>query len=81
VDRERARSGYSQIGEVLPATERIAERFGDQYTQADAEDEVFGGLASARRKRERLQKSEVALFRGQGGVQRGSLNNTASGSY
>lgn len=81
VDVDTARRGYSEIGEFLPVTERIAERFRTSYSQEDAEQEVLGQMASARRKRDQLKRSEVALFRGSGGVQRGSLSTADSGSY
>lgn len=73
VSAQQARQGYSEIGGFLDQQKVIAERFGQTYSQADAENEIFGGLASARRKREDLNRSERSLFAGSGAVGRGSL--------
>jgi hypothetical protein len=68
VTEQQARSAYSQIGSFLPTEEAIGQRFGQSYTQSDAEDELLGGLASAQRKRQSLNQQEQALFAGVGGV-------------
>lgn len=81
VTEQQAQRGYEAAAQILPGQSAIANRFGEQYGQADAEDEFIGGLASARRKRDRLNRSEQSLFEGSGAVARGSLDRSASGSY
>lgn len=70
VTKEQARTGYEAIGEVLPTATKLGEIYGDQYTQATAEQEVFQGTASAKRKRQQLAEREVATFSGSSGRMR-----------
>ena len=70
IDREAALKGYEAIGEVLPTATKLGEIYGDKYTQATAEQEVFKGAASAKRKRQQLAEREVATFSGSSGRQR-----------
>lgn len=81
IDGREARDAYGRIAEILPATSQIARRFGQTYGQEDGEQELLGGMASARRKRERLYQSEVSLFSGQSGVTSKSLARDTGGSY
>lgn len=87
VTADQARQGYGTIAQLLPEEQRIAERLGTQYTQANAEDELFGGLASAARKRKQLNDSETARFAGSGGVGNSfyhpdyGLSQSASGAF
>jgi hypothetical protein len=67
ITKEEARTGYATIGEVLPTGRKLGEIYGDQYTQQTAEQEVFEGLASAKRKRQQLAEREVASFSGSSG--------------
>jgi hypothetical protein len=67
VDRQAALEGYQAIGEVLPTATRLGQIYGDTYTQTTAEQEVFQGLASAKRKRQQLAEREVASFSGSSG--------------
>jgi hypothetical protein len=67
VDREEALTGYQAIGEVLPTASKLGDIYGDKYTQETAEQEVFKGLASAKRKRQQLAEREVATFAGSSG--------------
>jgi hypothetical protein len=67
VDRQEALKGYEAIGEVLPTASKLGDIYGDKYTQATAEQEVFQGLASAKRKRQQLAEREVASFSGSSG--------------
>ena len=67
VDRQAALEGYQAIGEVLPTATKLGEIYGDTYTQATAEQEVFQGTASAKRKRQQLAEREVASFSGSSG--------------
>ena len=70
IDREAALKGYEAIGEVLPTATKLGQIYGDTYTQATAEQEVFQGTASAKRKRQQLAQREVATFSGSSGRQR-----------
>jgi hypothetical protein len=70
VTKEQARTGYEAIGEVLPTATKLGQIYGDQYTQATAEQEVFQGTASAKRKRQQLAEREVATFSGSSGRMR-----------
>lgn len=70
IDREAALKGYEAIGEVLPTATKLGEIYGDKYTQATAEQEVFQGTASAKRRRQQLAEREVATFSGSSGRQR-----------
>lgn len=81
IDKEKANAGFSEISGFLDDTSKIARRFRSKYGQAEAEQEIFGGLASARRKRERLYDSEEALFSGRGGFDSDSLRRATTGSY
>lgn len=67
VDRQAALEGYQAIGEVLPTATKLGQIYGDTYTQTTAEQEVFQGLASAKRKRQQLAEREVAAFSGSSG--------------
>lgn len=70
VDRQEALKGYEAIGEVLPTASKLGDIYGDKYTQETAEQEVFKGLASAKRKRQQLAEREIATFSGSSGRQR-----------
>lgn len=80
---QRAESAYSTIADFLPSAKKLGSIYGDDYKQADAEDELLGGLASARRKREKLAEKETASFSGNGGITRTSLRkrNRQAGAY
>lgn len=77
----QAQQGFQNVAAVLPDEAKIASRFGQQYTQQDAQDEFLGGLASAQRKRKQLNDSEEALFAGSSGLDQNSLKTNAAGSY
>lgn len=78
---DNADAAFAQIAQVLPDAARLSSIYGDQYTQADAEDEFLGGTASARRKREQLANKEAANFSGSSGVTKQSLGKSTAGSY
>jgi hypothetical protein len=67
VTKEAARDGYATIGEMLPTASKLGSIYGDTYTQETAEQEVFKGTASAKRKRERLAQQEIGSFSGTSG--------------
>jgi len=84
ITQAQAREGYQGIKEVLPTATKLGQIYGEEginYTQQTAEEEVFGQLESAKRKRLRLAEKEVGTFSGQSGVVRGSLGGTTSGRF
>lgn len=75
---ENAEYLYGQVAENTREGQRLAQIYGDDYGQADAEDEAFFGTASARRKRRKLAEKEQASFSGSGGLAQGALGRSAS---
>ena len=75
INREQAQVGYSTIAQELPTAQKLSQIYageGINYNQAEAEADVFKGLASAKRKKEQLQSREVASFSGSSGTGLGS---------
>lgn len=68
ISAAQVEQGTEAAATVYPDMDRIGNRFGDNYQGADALDEFVGGLASARRKRERLAGRETSLFGGATGT-------------
>ena len=84
ITQAEAREGYSEISQILPTTTKLGQIYGEEginYTQQTAEEERFGQLESAKRKRLRLAEKEVGTFSGQSGVVRGSLGGSTSGRF
>jgi len=84
ITQAEAREGYSEISQILPTTTKLGQIYGEEginYTQQTAEEERFGQLESARRKRLRLAEKEIGSFSGQSGVARGSLGGSTSGRF
>jgi hypothetical protein len=82
VDLATARQGYATVGEVLPTGERLSAIYkeeGINYTQQTAEEEVFKGLASAKRKRQALAEKEIGTFSGSSGTSKASMTSQTSG--
>jgi len=85
VTGEQARQGYQAIGGFLPRASQLGEIYGKAgmgpYTQATAEQEVFGitGAVDAERKRKQLAQLETAQFSGQTGV--GALARERAGQF
>ena len=81
VDQAAAQKGYSAIATYLPTAEKLSGIYDnlDGYGQTQAEQEVFGKLASAQRAREALTQREIASFSGSAGTTKGSLGSKASG--
>jgi hypothetical protein len=79
INREQAQVGYSTIAEELPTAGslgRIYSESGITYNQADAESATFKGLASAKRKKERLKGLEENLFAGNSGTGINAFTNS-----
>ena len=76
-----AEQGMAQVAEMTPGLTTLAQISGDQYNQDTAQQEVFGGLASARRKRQQLTQQEEARFTGRSNVETGSLGSGMTGQF
>lgn len=76
ITKAQAQEGYSTIGEIMPTASKLGDIYGDQYTQATAEQEVFKGTASAKRKRTQLAEREVASFSGSSGNAPGAYSTS-----
>jgi hypothetical protein len=76
-----AEQGYSAIAGILPTAQNLGQIYGQTYDQATAEQEVFSGLESAKRKRQKLGEMETSTFSGQSGVAAGSLKASKSGQF
>lgn len=72
---------FSNVAQVLPDAQKLGAVYGTDYTQADAENEFLGGLASAQRKRQTLAQKEVDSFSGNGGATPKGLGRGTAGSY
>lgn len=70
VTQQQAQTGFQNIGGFLDQEQNLGNRYGTNYTQSDAEEETFGGLASAKRKRDNLNQMEQAQFAGSGAFER-----------
>ena len=69
ITKEEAQKGYGQVASITPRSEFLSSITGGQdYTRLQAEQEVFGGLASAKRAREQLSETEVGRFGGKAGT-------------
>jgi hypothetical protein len=76
ITKEKARVGYSQIGEVLPESQKLSNIYKEtniNYDKTAGEDEYLKGLASAKRKREQLKELETGTFSGSSGRGKNAL--------
>ena len=79
INREQAQAGYSTIAQELPTAAKLGQIYDEEritYGQAESEQENFKGLASAKRKKERLIEKETASFQGSSGVGAAGLSTT-----
>ena len=76
-----ASQGYAQVASMLPELSKLGQIYGQNYDQATAEQEVFGGSDAARRKRQKLVQEEANMFGGQSGLSAGSLQESKAGSF
>ena len=78
VTKEQAEKGYQTIAGMLPDIEKLSSIYGKteaQYGRKEAEQEVFQGLASAARKRERITELEKAQYLKRSGLGKGALGS------
>jgi hypothetical protein len=73
--------GMEQVASITPDLANLAAISGDKYNQSTAEAEVFGGLASAKRKREQLVGQEQNRFTGRSNVDSKSLQGNVEGAF
>jgi hypothetical protein len=76
-----AEQGYSTIASMLPTAQSLGNIYGQTYDQATAEQDVFSGLESAKRKRRELGQMETSTFSGQSGLAAGSLKKSNTGQF
>lgn len=84
ITKEEARKGYEGIAAALPTATKLGQIYDEEgitYTQKTAEEEVFGQLESAKRKRLRLAEKEVGSFGGASGLARGALGRGNSSAF
>jgi hypothetical protein len=77
ISREQAQAGYSTIAQELPTAAKLGQIYDEEgitYGQTEAEQATFKGLASAKRKKERLVEKETASFQGSAGVSDAGLS-------
>jgi hypothetical protein len=83
ITQAEAQKGYSTIADILPTANKLGEIYGgqmDKYGQAEAEQEVFNGLASAQRKRQKLSETEIGTFGSSSSVSKNSFSSSKQGS-
>ena len=76
-----AEAGMAQVAAMTPELTTLGRISGEAYNQGTAQQEVFGGLASAQRARQRLQQQELDRFTGRSNVEAGSLNASNVGQF
>jgi hypothetical protein len=84
VTGEAARQGYQAIASILPRSMQLSEIYKQTpYTQATAEQEVFGisGAAEAEKRRRQLAQLETAQFSGTSGAAGGALARERAGQF
>jgi hypothetical protein len=84
VTGEAARQGFRTVAEVAPRGTQLSEFYKQSpYTQATAEQEVFGlaGASEAERQRKKLTQLEQAAFSGSAGMTGGALARDRAGAF
>jgi len=84
VSASAAKTGYEIIAAELPTMEKLSSIYAgtlENYTQLEAEQEQFQGLASAKRKKQALLAAEAAQFSGTSGLTKSSLTSEKTGRF
>jgi hypothetical protein len=84
VTAQQAREGYQAAAPIIERGRQLADFYRESpYTQATAEEEIFGlsGAAEAGAKRRKLTSLEQAEFSGQSGLTGGALSRERAGQY
>ena len=80
VTKKQAQEGFATVAEITPRAQFLSDiSTGEDYTQLQAEQETFQGLASAKRARLSLTEQEKARFGGASGLSKASLTQQRSG--
>lgn len=82
VTKAQAEQAYSQIASALPTAEKLSSIYGkttEQYGLLQGEQEFLGGLASAKRARQKIVEAELASFEKRSGGARGFLTGRSAG--
>lgn len=74
VTQQQAQQGYQWISDTFNAVRSIAQRYGEDWTQIQAEQDVFGQSAAQAQRRKRLTAQEQGLFSGGAGSSVGGLS-------
>jgi hypothetical protein len=81
ITKKQAQEGFATVAEVTPRAQFLSDiSTGQDYTQLQAEQEAFQGLASAKRARVALTEQEKARFGGSSGTTKGTLASQARGA-
>ena len=81
VTEQQAASGFGTVAEITTPLKELADVYGEEYSQADAQAEVFDNSADAARKRKKLSGQEESAFSGSSGTNQQSLTRNSAGSY
>jgi hypothetical protein len=81
VTGEQAAQAYQTIGQVMAPLHQLGQIYGEQYDQADIEDELLGRSGAASQKRARLQSKETAAFSGESAVGQRTLAGKSRGQF
>jgi hypothetical protein len=84
ITKAQAQQGFETIGGGLQRGSQLASIYGENpYTQATAEQEVFGlsGKVDAKQQRQKITGLEKATFGGQSGLSQGALARDRAGGY
>jgi hypothetical protein len=84
VTGQQAREGFQTVAQIAPRGGQLAEIYKQTpYTQATAEQEVFGiaGAVEAAKQRKKLTELETAAFSGQAGTTGGALARERAGAF
>jgi hypothetical protein len=76
-----AAKGFSEIGQTQSTDSAIAQRFGQTFTQQDAEEATLLGTASQRRRQDQLRQAEKNLFSDAASASESSLSRRSAGTY
>lgn len=68
VTQSQAQSAYSQIAQVLPGAQTLADIYHQAYGQTNLENELLGGSGMAASQRKNLVNQEEGAFSGSGGA-------------
>jgi hypothetical protein len=77
VTAQQAQQGYGAVKDIVNGDGSIANRFGQEFTQGEAENAVFLDDAEAKRKKQTLDAEEQSLFGGRGSTNTQGLSGNS----